>query len=360
MNHIISQDMEELVKRPGIDWARLKGSTVLVAGGNSLLGKCLVWLFCYLNEEKDFGITLYVLVRNLEKAQESYKAWVGHEYFNILHQDICDPLDMASKGAPRQIDYLFHFAGSASARLIAQDPTGIIKANTLGTIRVLDLARTMQARNVVFASTREVYGRLPEDVTLIKETDMGVLDPLLPRNSYPESKKAAEALFVAYTQQFGVPSTILRIAHTYGPGMAIDNDGRIMADIIGAVVRKEDIVITSDGTARRSFCYITDCLDGMVRAMLSDSGPTGSGPKVFNLANETEPYMIKEVAQMAADSFPGLNLKVSLSPEGEGAFKGGYNPLPLVQLDTGRIASLGWKPLVPLQEGLRRTVASFW
>ena len=355
MNAIVLKDIEELVGRPGFDTSSLRGSTVLIAGGNSLLGKYLISLLCYLNEYRDYQITLFVLVRNLEKAQALFSEWTEKDYFHFVHQDICDSIDTENNAALQKVDYIFHFAGSASARFISQDPTGVIKANTIGTINILEFAKAAQAKNVIFASTREIYGKLPDGTTYIKETDMGALDPLHPRNAYPESKKMAEATLVAYAQQFGVPYTILRMAHVFGPGMEINNDGRVMADFIGAIVRKEDIVLNSDGTALRSFCYITDCIDGMLRALFSQKEA-----RVFNLANETEQHMIKAVAQIAVDSFPELNLKVSFSHDEDSKYKGGYNPVPLVQLDTQRIESTGWKPLVSLQQGIARTVQSFW
>ncbi|MCL1797136.1 MAG: NAD-dependent epimerase/dehydratase family protein [Eggerthellaceae bacterium] len=376
MHQIIVEDIEELISRDGLDLSLFKNSTVLVTGGNSLIGKYLVWLFCYLNDSCNFNIALYVLVRNLEKAQATFEEYVHKDYFAFLHQDICEPirhgggegegggatlatapgtaLGTALGTAPEKIDYIFHLAASASARLISQDPASIVRANALGTINVLDFARRAGAKNVVFASTREIYGKLPEGITRIKETDMGILDPTHPRNSYPESKRLAEALFVAFEKQYGVPFTILRIAHTYGPGMEIENDGRIMADILGAVVRGENIVLNSDGSARRGFCYITDCIDGIVRAMFSEVNS-----RVFNLANETEPYPISEVSRMVLDSFPAYGLELKLAPAQEDAFRGGYNSIPLVQLDTVRLESLGWKPLVGLLDGMKRTVLSF-
>ena len=354
MHEIIIQDMEELAQRPGLALEKLRGSTVLVAGGNSMLGKYLAWLFCFLNERKGFGITLYVLVRNLEKAKTSYQEWADRDYFYFLHQDICEPIGLKNMRPPEKVDFIFHVAGSASASFIARDPVGIIRANTLGTTNMLEFARQTKAQ-VVFASTREVYGKLPESITRIKEDDMGVLDPIHPRNSYPESKKMAEALLVSYEKQYGVAYTLLRIAHAYGPGMEINNDGRVMADFIGAVVHKQDIVLNSDGSACRSFCYITDCIDGILRAALCSSAQ-----KMFNLANETEPQMIRDVAQSLIGTFPELDLKVKFSTEAGGIHQGGYNPIPMVSLDTTRIESIGWKPLVRLQEGMKRTVLSFW
>lgn len=351
---MIAQGIEELVGRPGLELDRFKGSTVLVAGGNSLIGKHLVWLFCHLNEHEGFAMTVYVLVRNLEKAHQAFGEWADKGFLFFLHQDVRDPIELPADPPPAALDFIFHLASSASARLIAEDPVGIIQANTAGTVNILELARTAGAKHVVFASTREVYGALPAGTTRISEDDMGTLDPVHPRNSYPESKRAAEALLVAYAQQHGVPYTILRIAHTYGPGMDIGDDGRIMADILGAVVRREDVVLTSDGSARRGFCYVTDCIDGILRAMLSETEV-----RVFNLANETEQHAVRTVARMAVEAFPEHGLKVRFSAGVADTSKRGYNPIPLVPLDTAKIEALGWRPFVTLREGMRRTVLSF-
>jgi len=353
MNAVVINDCEELIKRLGFKLETFKNSTVLISGGNSMLGKALINLFCYLNKHYEYRITIFNLVRNLEKTQKIFEEWIDQEFFHIIHQDVCDPIDVAQYEDLRNVEYIFHFAGSASARLIAEDPTGIIKANTLGTINLLDFAHSIHAKNVIFSSTREIYGGMLRD-DWIKETDMGVLDPSIPRNAYPTSKRLAEALFVAYAKQFGVPYTILRMAHIYGPGMEIDNDGRVMADIVGSVVRRKNIVLYSDGTAMRSFCYLTDCVDGILRALLSNAES-----RFFNLSNEIEPIMIKEAAQMAVASFPERSLKVLFSHDESANYQGGYNPLPLIPLETGKLESYGWKPCVTLQEGMKRTIESF-
>jgi nucleoside-diphosphate-sugar epimerase len=217
----------------------------------------------------------------------------------------------------------------------------------------LEFARKKNVANTVFASTREVYGSVP-DVTRIKETDAGITDQIDPRNCYPESKRLAEAIFVAYASQYGVSYTILRIAHTYGPGMTLENDGRVMADFIAAAVAGRPIRLNSDGSAMRSFCYVSDAVDGIVRAILTDDE---NG--VYNLSNETEPYPIRETASILAEMFADRGVSVSYADPNDSAYKGGYNKTPLVQMDTSRMEELGWTPKVQLKEGMRRTVESF-
>lgn len=352
VNSVIAHDLERLQNRSSLDLDYLRNKTVLVTGGNSMLGRNLSWLICDLNDKQAFNTTLYVLVRNLKKAESIFKEYTEKPYFHLLHQDVCEPI--IADSINESLDLIFHFAGSASARFIIEDPVGIIRANTIGTANVLDLARKTGAQ-VVFASTREVYGRLFEEKDSLAEEDVGLINHLLPRSSYPESKKLAEALFIAYAKQFSVPFTILRIAHVYGPGMEIEKDGRIMSELIGSVVRKENIVLTSNGLASRGFCYISDCLDGILRAAFAKGSE-----KVFNLANENEAHTIRDTAQILISLFPDLGIKLVYANEEDSVFKGGYNPDPFVKLDTRKIESLGWKPEVTLSEGMKRTVLSFW
>ena len=182
---------------------------------------------------------------------------------------------------------------------------------------------------------------------------MGVMNPLESRNCYPESKRLAEALFESYYNQYGVPYIVLRIAHTYGPTMQISNDGRVMADFIGAIVNNENIVLNSDGTAIRSFCYVTDTIEGIVHAMIK-----GEIRSAYNLSNESEPYMIRDVAEELVQIYPEKGLKVEFSnPSDE--VKKGYVSYRIVQLNTAKIEELGWNPKVRLKDGLKRTIEFF-
>lgn len=346
MNKVIKKDMDNLINDcPYIK--DFKDKTILVTGANGLIAKNLVYFFLELNKQKKSNTKVVALVRNLDKAKGVFKDYLNDENLIFLVQDVCEKIVYEDK-----VDYIFHAAGSASAAAIKADPVGIIRANTLGTMNVLDFAKIKNVKNVVFPSTREIYGKV-DGVDSITEDVMGVIDPLDSRNCYPESKRLAEAIFKSYSVQYNVPFNILRIAHTYGPGMQINNDGRVMADFIGSVVNNKNIVLNSDGSAIRAFCYVSDAIYGILTVMVN-----GKIGEAYNLANEDEPYMIRDVAKMLVELYPDKNLKVEFTnPTDE--IKKGYVSYKIVKLNTKKLENLGWKKKISLLDGMKRTVDYF-
>lgn len=348
MNKIVEEDILNLVNNENIDIEKFNNKTVLITGATGLIAKYLTYYFLYLSLKKNLNIKVLGLIRESDISNDCLKDFMNFSNFEVLTQDVCDAINYKEN-----IDYIFHAASSASAYAIRNNPVGVILANTLGTINVLNLAKEKQITKVIFPSTREIYGEI-KDVTSIKENDMGIVDPMVSRNSYPESKRLAEALFVAYNNQYQVPFNILRIAHTYGPTMEINNDGRVLSDFVNNVVNNEDIVLNSDGTSIRSFCYITDTIKGILYVMTK-----GINNEVYNLSNEQEPYPIKDVAKMLVDLYPEKNIKVKFANVNDSIIKSGYVNYKIVEMNNEKLTNLGWNPEVKLQDGLKRTVDSF-
>ena len=324
-----------------LPWRELDGRTVLVTGATGMLALYVTWLLLYLHEYDDIHVKVVALCRNRQKAEEYYGEWIGKPYFHLLIQDVCEPIAYEEK-----VDYVFHLAGNASPYFINSDPVGIMKCNLLGTMNVLEYARDCQTKKVIFASTREVYGK-NEEAERMDEQAFGTLDPLDGRSCYPESKRAAETLLKSYYLQYGVNFNAIRIAHSYGPTMTLENDGRVMADLMGDVVAGRDIVLKSSGEAIRAFLYLTDAVVGMFTILFH-----GETAKAYNLANETEPISIKDLAHMMAALREDKNIQVVVS---EGGQKG-YCAYRRTALDTSAIEQLGWKPMVSLKEGINRLI----
>ena len=341
---VVKADLDELISRD-IPFENLKGKTVLVTGATGMLAYYFTLTLMHLNREKNYGIKVLALVRSKNKAEAKFEGFLNDENFVILAQDVCTPINYEG-----DIHYIFHAAGAASPYFIKNDPTGIIAANTQGTVNILELAKRCNTENVVYPSTREVYGKV-DDVDFVKESDMGTFDPLDARSCYPESKRMAETILKSYMVQFGVPFTVLRIAHSYGPGMIIGNDGRVMSDFITNAVNSEDIVMKSDGLAERAFCYVSDAVAAIFLVMLK-----GEKGEAYNLANETEPMAIRDVAKLISALFPERNINVVYQVSTDTS---SYCNYARKGLNTEKLEALGWKPTVKLKDGLKSTVLSF-
>lgn len=343
-NKVVQQDLENLIKEK-IDFSVIKNKKFLITGANGMIATYFIYFLMYLNDKKNMNIKIYVLSRNEEKLKSRFLKSNPRKDIIPIVQDVCEEINIEDN-----IDYIMHMASSANPDNILKDPIGIIRANLAGTFNILNLAKSNNSE-VIFTSTREIYGKMPEDTVFIKETDMGVLECFDRRACYPESKRMAETILINYYLQYGVKFKNLRIAHSYGPGMNIDNDGRIMSDLISDVVNKRDIVLKSTGEAKRAFCYITDTISAILHVLIN-----GKVAEAYNIANETEEIKIRDLANLMSDLYSDYNINVKYQiNENTGA----YTDFKRVGLDTQKIEKIGWSPKVKLREGIRKTVDSF-
>lgn len=345
-NTVVQNDIEEILSRD-IEWGKLNNKTVLITGASGMLATYLVYTLMGLNIKQRLNIKVIGLVRNEQKARAKFSDFVNHTNFKLLVQDVTSPISIEG-----EVDYIVHAAGNASPKYILSDPVGIIKANTIGTLNILELAKEKNVENILYLSTREIYGRMPSEISSIEEGDYGIVNCKELRSCYPESKRVSETIFESYYHQYNIPYNSVRLAHAYGPGMDINEDGRVMADLISDVVNYRDLVLKSDGSAVRAFCYINDAVYGMFKVMLE-----GKIGEAYNIANETEPIMICDVANQLVEIFDDRKIKVMYDiPKEQSA---GYSKMGRVQLNTSKLEYLGWSCEVSLQEGLIRTVRSF-
>lgn len=267
--------------------------------------------------------------RNLDRL-------VAYPGFHFLQADVTRPLEVEGP-----LDWVLHFASPASPPRYLKLPIPTLLVNAEGTRHLLDLALKKGAR-FFLASTSEVYG--DPLVHPQPESYWGNVNPVGPRAVYDEGKRYAEALVTAYHTHFGLPVRIVRIFNTYGPYMDPE-DGRVVTNFITQALKGEPLTVYGDGSQTRSFCYVDDLVEGIVRLMEVDyAGPV-------NLGNPEE-YTVLELARLVKE--------ITHSPS-EIVFK----PLPQDDPKQRRpdisLARrlLGWEPRVPVREGLERTVAHF-
>jgi dTDP-glucose 4,6-dehydratase len=256
--------------------------------------------------------------------------------FRFVCHDVTDPIRLAEP-----VDCVLHMASPASPKDYLEHPIETLKVGSAGTLNMLELARANQARYLL-TSTSECYGDPLEHPQT--EAYWGNVNPVGPRSCYDESKRFAEAVTMAYHRKYGMRTTIARIFNTYGPRMKLD-DGRVVPAFIDQALRGADLTIFGDGTQTRSFCYVSDLVDGLYRLLFSGE------PYPVNLGNPNE-MTIREFAEVVL-KLAGAESRLV------------FQPLPQDdprkrKPDIGKARRLlGWEPKVPLEEGLRLTYEYF-
>ena len=302
---------------------------VLVTGGAGFIGSHLCQRLL------DHGHEVVCLDNFFTGRRRNITHLLSNTDFELLRHDLVNPLLI-------EVDRIYNLACPASPVHYQYNPVKTIKTNVLGAIHMLGLAKRVRAR-ILQASTSEVYG--DPEVHPQTEDYRGHVNPIGPRACYDEGKRCAETLFFDYHRQNGVDIRVVRIFNTYGPRMHPD-DGRVVSNFIMAALTGRDITVYGDGSQTRSFCYVDDMADGLMRMMAAEDF---TGP--VNLGNPAE-MTVRELAEAVIDLTGSRSAIV-------------YKPLPAddprrrrpdISLARER---LGWTPRVSLKEGLKQTIAYF-
>lgn len=308
----------------------MKRKRILVTGGAGFLGSHLCERL--VREENDV-----ICVDNLFTGnKENIRKLLGSPYFEFIRQDVINPLYV-------ECDEIYNLACPASPIHYQKDPIYTAKTSVYGAFNALGLAKRTGAR-ILQTSTSEVYG--DPEISPQTENYRGKVNTIGPRACYDEGKRVAETLFFDYHRQHSVDIKVMRIFNTYGPRMDI-GDGRVVSNFIVQALRGEDLTIYGDGSQTRSFCYVDDLIEGMVRLMDSVDGFTGP----VNIGNPGE-FTICQLANMI--------IRMTNSPS-----KLVYKELPaddpLQRKPDITLAQdvLGWSPKVRLEEGLAKTISYF-
>jgi nucleoside-diphosphate-sugar epimerase len=344
-NPVIEEDLKNIITAQ-LPWQKFYGATVLVTGASGMLPAYMVETLLYLNEKVPKAkIKVIALVRNKATALKRFSFYRNRKDLRLVVADVSKPFSVSGR-----VDYIIHAASQASPKFYGKDPVGTILPNVFGTYYMLELARKKKIQGMVFFSSGEVYGRVA--TRIVGENDYGYLDPTQVRSCYAESKRLGETLCVSYFHQYRVPVKILRISHTYGPGMKL-NDGRVFADFVADVVRGRNIVLNSDGKAIRPFCYLADATVGFFTVLLK-----GESGQAYNIANNKQEISILALANLLVDLFPEKHLDVLKEVKGVPV---GYlrSKVPKSSPDIRKVQRLGWRPHTTAREGFKRTINSF-
>ena len=305
-------------------------STAVVTGGAGFLGSHL----CDKLLEENFKV---ICVDNLSTGTtDNISHLSGNDNFSFIKHDVTNYIFI-----PGEVDYILHFASPASPIDYLKLPIQTLKVGSLGTHKALGLAKEKKA-TFLLASTSEVYG--DPKIHPQSEDYWGNVNPIGPRGVYDEAKRFAEALTMAYHRYHGVDTRIVRIFNTYGPRMRPD-DGRALPTFIGQALKGEDITVFGDGSQTRSFCYVSDLIDGIYKLLMS---------------KETDPVNIGNPDEITVKEFADEVIQVTGSKS-----KIVFEQLPI---DDPKVRQpsiekarkiLGWEPIVDRKKGLEKTIKYF-
>lgn len=314
---------------------------VLVTGASGLIGSCIIDLLMLSNEHgRHFNI--YALGRNKAKLSSRFKAFKESSNLHYIEQDIMTPLDYGIS-----YDYIIHGASNADPRNYALYPADTMLINIEGAINILNYCKSHHETRALLMSTFEVYGKAGKDV--YTETDSGIVDINKIRSCYPESKRCMEVLTRCYVDEFGVKAVIGRLGSIYGPTMAKD-DSKAHAQFIRNGLNREDIVLTSKGEQRRTYCYVIDAVTGLLCVLAK-----GKVGEAYNISNENAIVSIAEVAHAVA-AMAGTKVIMQLPDDLE---KKGYSAPQNCILDNTRLKQLGWEGHYDIWDGIKECFKVF-
>ena len=337
---IIYQDLVNIFSNKNINWDKLYCKKFLITGANGFIAGYLIKLLIFLNINKKFKIKIFLITRNKKKVKKKFINNKTKKFITILETDLNKKFKVSKK-----VDYVLHTASNASPKNYKKFPLETLEPNVLGTYNLLSYAEKFKIKSFIFFSSGEVYGNSRNAV--LKEEKIFDFNPLSLRAAYVEGKKIAETLCYSYFKQKKVPIKILRVFHTYGPMMNL-NDGRVMMDFIKNAVNEKDIIIKSKGDQKRTFCYISDLIEGLLIVLLK-----GKNGEAYNLANNTEYYSISKLANLISKFTKNKNVIFKSRSKKDSYL---VSPFNKVYPSINKIKKLGFEPKIDIKNGYKRTI----
>lgn len=306
---------------------------VLITGATGLIGKAIVNMFLSYNKQSSQKILIVLYVRNLKKARDLFGS---QQEITYIEGDIRTPLPDNIK-----VDYVIHAASQTSSKAFVQTPVEVALTAILGTKNMLEFSRNSGVQGFVYLSSMEVYGTPRTDEKIFES--MGTnLDTMEVRSSYPESKRICESLCCSYAAEYKVPSKVIRLTQTFGPGVMYD-DARVFAEFARCAIEGKDILLHTKGETKRSYLYVQDAVTAILTVLLK-----GAVSEAYNAANEETYCSIFEMAEMVARLNPHKPIDVEIKEESTGVH--GYAPTLHMNLDTTKLNRLGWTAKIGLME----------
>lgn len=325
----------------------------LITGATGSLGSVLLRHLRQCNLEKKDGHHVTAIVRDTQKAQhilENICRQINHidsaikSEVTFLQADITDRNDMLKISG--KFDYIIHCAAITNSSRMVTNPVETTDVIVTGTKNILELAYRCQVKSMVYLSSMEIYGKIPDTTSLVDETMLGDIDIFNVRSCYPMGKRMAENLCYSYYMEYGIPVKIARLSQTFGTGI-LPGDNRIYAQFVQAVRSGRDIVLHTAGEAMGNYCDTEDAIDAIM--ILLERGENG---QAYNVVNEDNTMTIRQMAELVAEKIAGGKIRVVYDiPQGNPY---GYAADTGLRLSSAKLRSLGWTPKTGLESMYRK------
>lgn len=333
---ILIEDVQQFAEHFEL-WEQLRGKTFLITGATGLIGSVMVKCLLELNKQKQLGIKVIAVVRNLEKAQQVF----ADEYAQVDFRKL-GLTDITAERITDSVDYIVHLASPTASKYFVEHPVETLRTAIEGTTAVLEYAKNTPIGGMVYASSLETYGSNHTD-EWISEDFQGYVNPMEVRSSYNMGKRTCECLCHAYAKEYGVNVMIARMTQTFGAGVKY-NDDRVFAQFARKAIEGQNIELHTSGETCRMYCYTTDAVSAMLYLLLK-----GEKGDAYNIANKNSYISIRDMAKMVRDEFnPNIEVVFDLKENQ------GYAPETKLRLDPHKLEMMGWKPRYALIEMFNR------
>ena len=331
-NPVLTENIQQFAETFEL-WKQLQGKTFLVTGATGLIGSVLIKCLLELSRQKELGIKIVAVVRDLEKAKIVFEK----DFSQIEFKQIA-LADISNNNIGTNIDYIIHLASPTASKYFVDHPVETLRTSIEGTTVVLDYAKISKIESMVFASSLEVYGTNKDDKS-IDESFQGYVNPQDVRSSYNIGKRAAECLCHSYASEYQVPVKIARLTQTTGAGIALD-DNRVIVQFARLAAEGQDIILHTTGESARPYCYTTDAVSGILYILLN-----GKDGEAYNVANEETYISARDMAEYLKEKFnSSICVRVELNNNM------GYAPPTKLKLNSNKLRELGWKPQYQLYD----------